>query len=522
MKEFWRALAIARVAVVTKAAMTARPNVCIMIGHDDDVVLDPQLSGSRPRGARSKWEGRQSDVAIAESMLAQFPHLRASYARTIEELLATDARVVLVLSYLTQVSYSWYARFFAALQVLEARGVTVYPSANFKEYISSKALYMRALQERGRRVCPTHVMQRDEVVDAHGEVCPARLEGRLRSALTVLGLQASSSAPRAPFQIVSKPSNADGGFGVAFWSGQHPAPDVAGGGDADADENANQQRGDEAAAAAAAAKPEAAADAPSETDVLPTLRLCALLTAGNEAGIAARKLCDAPSDGADGGGGGGGGGGGFCAYLRTVAFADARPHLLLQPFLPQFAHHFEMKIYFLRRELFFASLTYGKEKLVAKVVRPSTHAELFRYLQPLVAESQRVLDALPPDGPHDPKVLLRVDWGCCSPAARASASEAVARTTAADEVEAVRRDIVQRASSLGPPQKRLKRSMQDHAEAPLDEYLINEVEVHPGFYVDWDADPDATLEPLGRAYGEYVSLLLEEQAEDSAHAQADA
>ena len=77
---------------------TERANVCIMVGHDDDVVLDPQLSGARPRGARSKWEGRQSDVAIAESMLAQFPQLRASYARTIEELLATDAPVVLVLS----------------------------------------------------------------------------------------------------------------------------------------------------------------------------------------------------------------------------------------------------------------------------------------------------------------------------------------------------------------------------------------------------------------------------------------
>ena len=62
--------------------------------------------------------------------------------------------------------------------------------------------------------------------------------------------------------------------------------------------------------------------------------------------------------------------------------------------------------------------------------------------------------------------------------------------------------------------------MQQHAEAPLDQYLINEVEVHPGFYVDWDADPDATLEPLGRAYGEYVSLLLEKQGEGSAQPEA--
>ena len=257
-----------------------------------------------------------------------------------------------------------------------------------------------------------YVLQRDEVVDAHGEVCPARLEGGLRVRCGARPAGASAT-PRAPFQIVSKPSNADGGFGVAFWSGKLPAPTAGDGGVAADDENANQQRSD---APAATAKPEAAADAPSETGVLPTLRLCALLTAGNQAGVEARKLCETPSDGADNGGGGGGSGS-FCAYLRTVAFADARPHLL-QPFLPQFAHHFEMKIYFLRRELFFASLTYGKEKLVAKVARPSTHAELFRYLQPLVAESQRVLDVLPPDGPHDPKVLLRVDWGAARPPRR--------------------------------------------------------------------------------------------------------
>ena len=67
-------------------------HVCIMVGHDDDVVLDPRLYASRPRTAKSKWEGKQSDVAIAESMLAQFPQLHATYARTNEELLATDAK----------------------------------------------------------------------------------------------------------------------------------------------------------------------------------------------------------------------------------------------------------------------------------------------------------------------------------------------------------------------------------------------------------------------------------------------
>ena len=36
----------------------------------------------------------------------------------------------------------------------------------------------------------------------------------------------------------------------------------------------------------------------------------------------------------------------------------------------------------------------------------ATHAALFRYFAPLVAESQRVLAALPSDGAHDPKVRL--------------------------------------------------------------------------------------------------------------------
>ena len=34
--------------------------------------------------------------------------------------------------------------------------------------------------------------------------------------------------------------------------------------------------------------------------------------------------------------------------------------------LPQLAHHFEVKIYFLRRAPFLAALSYGKEKLVAQ------------------------------------------------------------------------------------------------------------------------------------------------------------
>jgi hypothetical protein len=38
--------------------------------------------------------------------------------------------------------------------------------------------------------------------------------------------------------------------------------------------------------------------------------------------------------------------------------------------------------------------------------------------------------------------------------------------------------------------------------------VLNEVELHPGFYVDWDPDPDATIEPLAHAYGEHCCTLL--------------
>ena len=39
-------------------------------------------------------------------------------------------------------------------------------------------------------------------------------------------------------------------------------------------------------------------------------------------------------------------------------------------------------------------------------------------------------------------------------------------------------------------------------------YVLNEVELHPGFYVDWDPEPDATSEPLAHAYGEHCCTLL--------------
>ena len=56
--------------------------------------------------------------------------------------------------------------------------------------------------------------------------------------------------------------------------------------------------------------------------------------------------------------------------------------------------------------------------------------------------------------------------------------------------------------------------MDMHGTAPLagaNAHFINEVEIHPGYYVDWDATPDLTLDALGKAYGEYIMRLLEER-----------
>ena len=141
-----------------------------------------------------------------------------------------------MLSYLTQVSYGWYAEFFRTLKTLEARGVAVYPSAEFKEFISSKASYMQLLQEQGRRVCPTQILHRSECVGVSGagaaggtseisaseigsseisaseigtseisasEISAARVEVRMRAALTALGLLAPSG-DGAPCQLVRK------------------------------------------------------------------------------------------------------------------------------------------------------------------------------------------------------------------------------------------------------------------------------------------------------------------------------
>ena len=57
--------------------------------------------------------------------------------------------------------------------------------------------------------------------------------------------------------------------------------------------------------------------------------------------------------------------------------------------------------------------------------------------------------------------------------------------------------------------------MERHAEAPLTgptRHFINEVEIHPGYYVDWDETPDETIEPLARAYGEYLTTLFADRA----------
>ena len=65
-------------------------DVAFMVGHDDDVVLDPSV----PRGAKratSRFEGMQSDAAIVAAVTANFAHLRVETVTTVEGLLATEA-----------------------------------------------------------------------------------------------------------------------------------------------------------------------------------------------------------------------------------------------------------------------------------------------------------------------------------------------------------------------------------------------------------------------------------------------
>lgn len=170
-------------------------------------------------------------------------------------------------------------------------------------------------------------------------------------------------------------------------------------------------------------------------------------------------------------------------------------------------------------------------RLMARVVRPSTDPELFAYLEPLIAESVRALDALPPDGaravllprlveelndrhnavlvpgPHDPKILMRVDWGTGEPLLPAkpvaqpssSSSDSVGTPTVASESGSrkrgtsgqdvpdagpidtssfLKRALASRASSLAAPLKKLKAAMSANPRAQLGGHgghFINEV-----------------------------------------------
>ena len=127
--------------------------------------------------------------------------------------------------------------------------------------------------------------------------------------------------------------------------------------------------------------------------------------------------------------------------------------------------------------------------------------------------------------------LMRVDWCTGEPllpagdagqeedGAEAEAEETAAARARGDKPAAgesgfLKRALVKRAGSLAAPQKKLKKSIEAHSHAPLAgpaRHFINEIEIHPGYYVDWDATPDETLEPLGRAYGEYLVQLLTER-----------
>ncbi len=464
------------------------PEVAFLVGADDDVVLDARNASARRAAPppTSRYEGAQADAAIAAAVASRHPGLRIATIKTLDELRATRARVVVVLSYLTQTSYAWYDAFFATLRRLEERGVAVYPSAGFKELISSKARYLELLGHGGLPICPTRVLHYGELVGAEGGLDPARVESAVSSACVELGLLSSSDSE---FQVVSKPSNADGGYGVAFWTAaagepallsrlrlgailscgcKLPALDVAPPSPPTA--RTTRSRGRKRSASRSASPPAATA-----------LHASAPLGAMNHA--------DAP----------------FVKYLESVGFCGGRPHVLLQPLMKELGRHYEVKIYFLRRRLFYAALTYGKERVVARVVRPSTDAALFRYLQPLVDESVRALDLLPEDGPLNPGILMRVDWCVRS----CNDEEPGATRVGAYAGAPLREELRWRASSLSEPNARLQRQMRAQPEgASLAAHFINEIEIHPGFYVDWDDEPDATLEPLAAAYGDYIQQLL--------------
>ncbi|KAL1495890.1 hypothetical protein AB1Y20_014534 [Prymnesium parvum] len=449
--------------------------VAFMVGHDDDEVLDPKVTQrSRALPERtSAFTGLQSDLAIVECISQNYPQFNVCTLFTVEDLLTTDAKVVIIISYRTQTSFHWYNAFFTALRSLESRGVIVYPRADFKEFISSKSRYMHTLRAAHLCTCPTEVINRVDCVDEFGVLQPCLVEAQLRRSLKELGMIGEEGSFPNGLPLVTKPSNADGGFGVAFWEGSTPPSRE--------DENTGEELSSEAYTSGASGRTYGVQRTHPRT--LDQLRCVAMLTCGcdmtndsvalrdsptsngvkrtrgeaNRASTASREAYD------------------FYKYVREVALSSERPHLLLQPLVPELAHNFEVKIYFLCRRLFYAVLTYGKERQLAKVLRPTIDHEIFAFLEPLVQESRRALDALPPDGKGDPKILMRVDWG-----------------------------------SLAPPMKKLKAAMA-HGSALVGEpggYFINEVELHPGFFVDWDSDPDKTIVPLAHAYGAYIQSLL--------------
>ena len=438
--------------VSRRRTMTAA-TVAFMIGHDDDIVLNPSVGNPRRRDApprSSKWAGLQSDVAIVSAVQKFYPSLVIITLATVEELRATNASMVVIISYKTQPSFAWYSTFFETLNGLEARGTIVYPSCNFKQLISSKANYVRVLQANALPLCPTEILERAECLDDSGALSVERVERCLGAALRRLQLLPSPPAPQtaddaaaiAPslMYLVSKPSNADGGFGVAFWEAAGPAARTAGITSGGGTENTSVQHdlGPGSACCYAGAANETMDDGrgPATAPLVGSLQLRTLLSNGCDLPLPPSLTAAAPAaaaeppsskrqrrsedDGAGAAEDSSSRGGAFFDYLRAVGFVGSRPHVLLQPLVPQLAQHYEIKLYFLQRSPFYASLTYGKSQLLARVVRPSTHSRLFEYLQPLIAESQRALDALPPDGPHDPKILMRVDWGTGEPLLAAS------------------------------------------------------------------------------------------------------
>ena len=68
-----------------------RSRVLFMVGHDDDVVLDPNVP-CPVRGRKSRWAGLQSDMAIVDAVSTNFPQFDVEVATTIEELLSTSAQ----------------------------------------------------------------------------------------------------------------------------------------------------------------------------------------------------------------------------------------------------------------------------------------------------------------------------------------------------------------------------------------------------------------------------------------------